>query len=80
MDFRKRLLRFYEAHCPEKCMDVDNLVVKYGTREKDLFRQLTFKYGPEPKLSDAEKTAIRKRTCVHNQIQKTQPQLITTHT
>ena len=62
MDFKARLLRFYEAQCPSKCGDVEKLAVKYKTKEKDLFRQLTFKYGPEPKLSNADKAAIQKRT------------------
>ena len=61
MDFKTRLLRFYEVRCPSKCGDVDKLSIKYKNREKELFRQLTFKYGPEPKLSNADKTAAQKR-------------------
>jgi len=62
MDFKTRLLRFYKENCPAKCADVDTLAIKYETKEKDLFRQLTFKYGPESELSNADRTAIRNRT------------------
>tara|TARA_Y100000389_G_scaffold203336_1_gene251448 strand:- start:4852 stop:5205 length:354 start_codon:yes stop_codon:yes gene_type:complete len=61
MDFKTRLRRFYEARCPEKCSDVNKIANKYKHKEKELFRQLTFKYGPEPKLSNADKNAIRER-------------------
>ena len=61
MDFKTRLRRYYEVRCPSKCSDVDKLVIKYKNKEKDLFRQLTFKYGPEPKLTNADKTAIQNR-------------------
>ena len=43
MDFKTRLLRFYKEKCPAKCSDVDMLAIKYKTKEKELFRQLTFK-------------------------------------
>lgn len=62
MDFKTRLLRFYKEKCPSKCSDVDMLAIKYKTKEKELFRQLTFKYGPEAELSNADKTAIRNST------------------
>ena len=62
MDFKTRLRRFYEVHCPAKCADVDNFAVKYKDREKDLFRQLKTKYGPEKWLTNADKTAARNRT------------------
>ena len=61
MDFKTRLLRYYELRCPSKCNDVDKLVIKYKGKEKELFRQLTFKYGPEDKLSNADRTAINNR-------------------
>ena len=38
-----------------------NNQIKYKDKEKDLFRQLTFKYGPEQKLTNADKTAIYNR-------------------
>tara|TARA_X000000950_G_C13753412_1_gene593647 strand:- start:603 stop:944 length:342 start_codon:yes stop_codon:yes gene_type:complete len=62
MDFKTRLLRFYELRCPSKCSEVDKLAIKYKNKEKELFRQLTFKYGPEQKLTNADKTAIQSRT------------------
>ena len=61
MDFKTRLKRYYELRCPSKCADVDKLAIKYKNKEKELFRQLTFKYGPEPKLTHADKTAIQNR-------------------
>ena len=61
MDFKTRLTRYYSLNAPQKLGDVDKLVAKYATKEKELFRQLTFKYGPENYLSNADKTAIRSR-------------------
>ena len=61
MDFKTRLTRYYKLRCPQKLCDVDKLVAKYATKEKELFRQLTFKYGPENYLSNADKTAIKSR-------------------
>ena len=55
MSFKKRLTRFYEKYRPDKVGDVNELSKKYSNQEKELFRKLTFKYGPEPKMSDAEK-------------------------
>ena len=62
MDFKTRLTRYYKLNAPQKLCDVDKLVQKYSSKEKELFRQLTFKYGPGAKLSEAEKRAIRGRT------------------
>ena len=62
MDFKTRLIRYYELNAPQKLRDVHKLVTKYASKEKELFRQLTFKYGPEAKLSEAEKKAIQART------------------
>ena len=62
MDFKTRLIRYYELNAPQKLGDVDKLVTKYASKEKELFRQLTFKYGPEPKLLEAERKAIHART------------------
>ena len=62
MDFKTRLTRYYSLRCPQKLCDVHKLVTKYASKEKELFRQLTFKYGPEVKLSDAERRAIQART------------------
>ena len=73
MDLKTRLHRFYELRCPSKCSDVDSLAMKYKDKEKGLFRQLTFKYGPEPPMSVAEKNAIQQRTkkiSPNKQIQK----------
>ena len=61
MDFKTRLTRYYSLNAPQKLGDVDKLVAKYATKEKELFRQLTFKYGPENYLSNADKTAIKSR-------------------
>ena len=62
MDFKTRLTRYYQLNAPQKLGDVDKLVTKYASKEKELFRQLTFKWGPEAKLSDAERKAIQART------------------
>ncbi len=62
MDFKSRLIRYYQVNAPKKLEDVDKLITKYASREKELFRQLTMKYGPEQKHSDAEKKAIHTRT------------------
>tara|TARA_Y100000741_G_scaffold255571_1_gene196953 strand:+ start:344 stop:682 length:339 start_codon:yes stop_codon:yes gene_type:complete len=62
MDFKTRLIRYYELNAPQKLGDVDKLVQKYSSKEKELFRQLTMKYGPELKHSDAERKAIQART------------------
>ena len=62
MDFKTRLTRYYSLNAPQKLGDVDKLVQKYASKEKELFRQLTYKYGPENDLSQAEKRAIQTRT------------------
>ena len=62
MDFKTRLTRYYKLNAPQKLGDVDKLVTKYATKEKQLFRQLTMKYGPELKHSDSERKAIQART------------------
>jgi len=62
MDFKTRLIRYYELNCPQKLCNIDTLVTKYATKERELFRQLTLKYGPELKHSDAERKAIKART------------------
>ena len=61
MNLKERLLRFYKQNCPSKCNDVDKIAFKYKNNEKELFRQLTFKYGPEPPMSNADKAIIRER-------------------
>ena len=61
MTLKKRLTIFYEKYCPDKVSDINNLIKKYGNKEKDLFRKLTMKYGPEPKMSEFQKETIRKR-------------------
>tara|TARA_Y100000389_G_C17470970_1_gene530784 strand:+ start:9366 stop:9698 length:333 start_codon:yes stop_codon:yes gene_type:complete len=60
MDINTRLTRFYTKHCPEKLKDVNHISNKYKNKEKDLFRQLTFKYGPED-LTKSEKKTIQTR-------------------
>lgn len=62
MDFKTRLIRYYQLNAPKKLGDVDKLVTKYASKEKELFKQLTMKYGPEQKHSDAERKAIHTRT------------------
>jgi len=62
MDFKTRLTRYYTLNAPQKLGDVEKLVTKYSSKEKELFRQLTFKYGPERALSEAERKAIQART------------------
>ena len=76
MDFKTRLIRYYELNAPQKLGDVDKLVEKYSSKEKELFRQLTFKYGPEAKLSDAERKAIHARTIKKTPIVKAPKQTI----
>ena len=76
MDFKSRLIRYYELNAPSKIKDVDKLVTKYASKEKELFRQLTFKYGPEKKHSDAEKKAIYARTIQKTPIVKAPKQTI----
>ena len=75
MDFKTRLTRYYQLNAPQKLGDVDKLVQKYSSKEKELFRQLTFKYGPEAKLSEAERKAIHARTA-KAQIVKAPKQMI----
>ena len=77
MSFKKRLTRFYEKHKPDKVGDVNELSKKYSNQEKELFRKLTFKYGPEPKMSDAEKKAIRDR--LNKPIEKKEKRNISTN-
>jgi len=62
MDFKTRLIRYYQLNAPSKLKDVDKLVQKYSSKEKELFRQLTYKYGPENSLSEAERKSIKIRT------------------
>lgn len=60
MDITTRLSRFYTKHCPQKLKDVNHIANKYKENEKELFRQLTFKYGPEDLTKD-EKKSIQHR-------------------
>ena len=59
--FKKRLTRFYKKYCPDNLNDVDKLCTKYVSQEKELFRKLTFKYGPEDKMNEKEKKDVRDR-------------------
>ena len=61
MSLKKRLTIFYKKYCPDKIEEIEKLIKKYGNKEKELFRKLTFKYGPEPKMSEADKKTIIKR-------------------
>ena len=61
MSLKKRLTIFYKKYCPDKIPEIGKLINKYGNKEKELFRKLTFKYGPEPKMSEADKKTIIKR-------------------
>ena len=76
MDFKSRLIRYYQLNCPQKLCNIDTLVTKYASKEKELFRQLTMKYGPEQKHSDAEKKAIQARTIKKTPIVKASKQTI----
>ena len=58
MNTKERLILFYQQYCPDKINDIDNIIKKYGNNEKELFRKLTFKYGPESK---DVKNIIKKR-------------------
>ena len=62
MDFKTRLIRYYELNAPQKLGAHDKLFQKYLSKKIKLYRQLTFKYGPGPKLPEAEKKAIQART------------------
>ena len=77
MSLKKRLIRFYEKYRPDKIGDVNELSKKYSNQEKELFRKLTFKYGPEPKMSDTEKKAIRNR--LNKPIEKKEKRNISTN-
>ena len=49
MDYKSRLVRFYQAHCPEKLENVDKALEVYKGREEDMFQFLCHKYQvPEP--------------------------------
>ena len=48
MDLTERLTLFYKQYCPEKLDDINMIIDKYCMHEKDLFKKLTQKYGPEP--------------------------------
>ena len=61
MSLKKRLTIFYKKYCPDKISEIGKLIKKYGNKEKELFRKLTFKYGPEPKMSESDKKTITKR-------------------
>ena len=58
MSLKKRLTIFYKKYCPDKISEIGKLIKKYGNKEKELFRKLTFKYGPEPKMSEFDKKTI----------------------
>ena len=58
---KSRLLRFYNCHCPDKIETIDNIVKKYTSKEKELFKSLVAKYGKEPDISNHEKLVIEER-------------------
>ncbi len=58
---RKRLLRYYKHHCPDKLDNIETIIKKYKNQEKALFKSLVSKYGPEPPASEIEKQAIKNR-------------------
>lgn len=60
ISLKKRLTIFYKKYCPDKISEIEKIIKKYGNKEKELFRKLTFKYGPEPKISDFDKKTITK--------------------
>tara|TARA_B100002052_G_C15878719_1_gene598190 strand:- start:423 stop:764 length:342 start_codon:yes stop_codon:yes gene_type:complete len=76
MDFKSRLIRYYQLNCPQKLCNIDTLVTKYATKERELFKQLSRKYGPEQKHSDAERKAIQARTIKKTPIVKAPKQTI----
>ncbi len=55
VDYRARLIDFYEKNNPSKMKDVDATLDKYKGREKELFRRLKLKYqAPDNILVESE--------------------------
>ncbi|TMW62809.1 hypothetical protein Poli38472_005427 [Pythium oligandrum] len=45
VDYKQRLIEFYQKHNPDKLKDVDSTLEKYKGREEKLFENLAAKYG-----------------------------------
>ena len=54
MDYKSRLIRFFEKHNPYKLDSVDRLLESYQGQEDALFQALVNKYGPEPSPTDQD--------------------------
>lgn len=54
LDYRSRLLRFYEKYAPDKTANVDKILTHYSGKEDQMFAELVGKYGPEPSLSGGQ--------------------------
>eukprot|EP00742_Colponemidia_sp_Colp-10_P019583 GILJ01022728.1.p1 GENE.GILJ01022728.1~~GILJ01022728.1.p1 ORF type:complete len:313 (-),score=46.67 GILJ01022728.1:256-1194(-) len=52
LEYRARLVRFYEKYSPDKLRHVDTSLAKYKGKEKAMFVTLVAKYGPEPPYID----------------------------
>ncbi|ORC89073.1 uncharacterized protein TM35_000142840 [Trypanosoma theileri] len=48
LDYRSRLIAFYEHYAPDKVKGVDAQLTKYAGREEEVLQALVNKYGPEP--------------------------------
>uniref|UniRef100_A0A7S1QX02 Protein kinase domain-containing protein n=1 Tax=Neobodo designis TaxID=312471 RepID=A0A7S1QX02_NEODS len=48
MDYRQRLMNFYQHYAPEKASNVDSILQAYRGKEEKIFADLESKYGPEP--------------------------------
>ena len=45
-DIKKKIVKIYKRHNPEKVEEVDNLLVKYAGQEKELLKRIKDKYLP----------------------------------
>jgi hypothetical protein len=59
--FRQRLVEFYSKHNPEQLSTVEEKVVKYRGKEKELFEALEAKYGKQDD-EQQEQTQIQSKT------------------
>ena len=51
VDYRKRLIEFYEKYCPDKLKNVDKNLETYRGREDEMFQKLEAKYVHRMKAS-----------------------------
>jgi preprotein translocase subunit Sec61beta len=75
VDFRPRLVRFYQQYLPDNLATVDAVLNKFAGREEEMFAALIQKYGPEPRSVIGNATFAARLTAFY---QKYNPDKVST--